>query len=80
MLQPAVVSRVEISLSFLISGWVLVEPGLEFPNTYQEILVPLSVSSISRREKLIGALLGANEEFFVSLEYEKSICIWLGSD
>ena len=32
------------------------------------------------QKKLIGALLGANEEFFVSLKYGKSFCIWRRSD
>ena len=74
-------TRVEIFLSFLISSWVLVGPGLEFPNiekngrgTVRTRLVFLG------QKKLIGALSGASEEFLVSLEYGKSICIWRGAD
>ena len=71
-----VVTRVEISRSFLISSWVQVGPGLEFPNiektgrgTVRTRLVFLG------QKKLIGSLLDSSEEFLVSLKYEKSIRI-----
>ena len=78
--QPTV-SRVEISLSFLISSWVIVEPGLEFP-----IIEKTGRGAVNTRlvllgqKKLIGALSGASEEFLVSFKYGKSICVWRGPD
>ena len=36
------VSRVEIALSFLISSWVLVGPGLEFPHLEKTDRGPVS--------------------------------------
>ena len=72
---------VEIFLSFLISSWVLVRPGLEFPNTEKTGRGAVSTRLVFLgQKKLIGALLGASDEFLVSLKYEKSICIWWGPD
>ena len=75
------VSRVEISLSFLISNWDLVRPRIEFPNIEKTGRGPVSTRLLFiSQKKLIGALSGANEEFLVSLKYEKSIYIWRGRD
>ena len=74
-------TRVEISLSFLISSWVQVWPRLEFPNIEQ-----IGRGSVSTRlvflgqKKLIGALSGASEEFLVALKYGKSIRVWRSPD
>ena len=74
---PPVPSGVEISLSFLISRWVLVGPGLEFPN--REKIGGGDVSPqlvFLGQKKLIGALSGASKEFLFWLRYGKSICIF----
>ena len=69
-------TRVEISLLFLISSWVLVGPGLEFPNIEKTGRVTVSTRLVFQgQKKLIEALSGASEEFLVSLKYGKSICI-----
>ena len=60
------IARVEIALSFLISSWVLVGPGLEFPHLEKTVRGPVRS--------------GSSEEFLVSLKYGKSICIWRGPD
>ena len=76
-------TRVEISLSFLISSWVLVGPGLEFPNIEKTGRVAVSTRLVFLdQKKLIGAhrVLGPSEEFLVSLKYGKSICIWRSPD
>ena len=74
-------SRVEIFLSFLISSWVLVGPGLEFPNIEKTGRGAVSTRLVFLgQKKLIGALSGASEESLVSLKYEKSIRIWRGPD
>ena len=71
------VSRVEIALSFLISSWVLVGPGLEFPHLEKTGRGPVSTRLVFLvQKKLIVALSGSSEEFLVSLKYGKSICIW----
>ena len=67
-------NRVEISLSFLFLSWVLVKPGLEFPNIEKTGRGTVSTRLVFLgQKKLIGALLGASEEFLVSLKYGKSI-------
>ena len=74
-------ARVEISLSFLISNWVLVGPGLEFPNIEKTGRGTVSTRLVFLGQKiLIGVLSRASEEFLVSLKYGKSICIWRGPD
>ena len=51
------VSRVEISLSFLISSWVLVGPGLEFPNIGKTGMGAVSTRLVFLgQKKLLGAL------------------------
>ena len=75
------VSRIEISLSFLISSWVLVGPRLEFPDIEKTGRGTVSTRLVFLgQKKLIEALSGASEEFLVSLKYGKSICIWRGPD
>ena len=70
------VTRVEIALSLLISSWVLVGPGLEFPLLEKTGGGPVSTRLVFLfQKKLIGALSGSSEEFLVSLKYGKSICI-----
>ena len=73
--------RVEIPLSFLISSWVLVGPGPEFP--YIEKTGRGTVSTrlvFLGQKKLIGVLSGASEKFVALLKYGKSVCIWRGPD
>ena len=68
--------RVEIALSFLMSSWVLVGPGLEFPHLEKTGRGPVSTRLVFLvQKKLIGALSGSSEEFLVWLKYGKSICI-----
>ena len=67
---------VEISLSFLISSWVLVGPGIEFPNIEKTCRGAISTRLVFLgQKKLIGALSGASDEFLVSLKYGKSIYV-----
>ena len=74
-------THVEISLSSLISSWVLVGPGLEFLNIEKTGRGTASTRLVFLgQNKLVGALSGASEEFLVSLKYGRSICIWLGPD
>ena len=67
--------------SFHILRWVLVGPGLEFPNIEKTGRGTLSTRLVFLdQKKLIGALSGSSEEFLVSLKYGKSICICRGPD
>ena len=75
------IPSVEISLSFLISSWVLLGPGQEFPHLEKTGRGPVSARLVFLvQKKLIGALSASSEEFLVSLKYGKSICIWRGPD
>ena len=74
-------THVENSLPILISSWVLVGPGLEFPNIEKTGRGTVSTRLLFLgQKKLIGALSGASEEFLVTLKYGKSICIWRSPD
>ena len=81
LLSGLLPSRVEISLSFLISNLFLVGPGLEFPHIEKTVRGAVSTRLVFLgQKKLIGALSGASEEFLVLLNYGKSICIWRSPD
>ena len=59
------ISRVEISLSFLISSWVLVGPGLEFPDIEKTGRGTVSTWLVFLgKKKLKGALSGARLNFY----------------
>ena len=69
-LESMATTRVEIALSFLISSWVLVGHGLEFPHLEKTGRGLVSTRLVFLvQKKLIGALSGSSEEFLVSLTY-----------